>query len=369
MNRTSITWCIAAALLTFGPVGWRMLSWERTKARTVDEASANAGAELFHHNWQSGDPLSSSGDGLGPVFNARSCVACHNQNGPGGSGGREHNVTLFRRTDGPEELRDGVIHADATDPRYLETLALLNPQLPAISKVGLNQIVAVDGGVSGLSMPGNIRLAQRNTPALFGVKMIDEIPDRVIIAQERAESIRNGMASSDSETLPVGRALRLADGHVGRFGWKGQTARLGEFVQAACANELGLGNPGHDQPQSLAALGYRPRGMDLTQEQCDQLTDFVSSLERPIERLPDDREERSQARAGKTLFSRVGCADCHTPNLGLRRWPVQRFVAAPHGADAGRRRDVIGLLRRQHTAAAVAGRTDRGHRSIAAFAR
>src|SRR5688500_9002940 len=43
-----------------------------------------AGRELFLHAWSRGDPRSRGGDGLGPLFNASSCVACHSQGGVGG---------------------------------------------------------------------------------------------------------------------------------------------------------------------------------------------------------------------------------------------------------------------------------------------
>src|SRR5262249_6498687 len=77
-----------------------------------------------------------------------------------------------------------------------------------------------------------------------------------------------------------------------------------------------LGNPGSAQPVSLAAPNYRARGLDLTQEQCDQITAYVSSLDRPTEKLPTDSRLRSRSDEGKTLFTKIGCADCHTPNLG-----------------------------------------------------
>ena len=113
---------------------------------------------------------------------------------------------------------------------------------------------------------------------------------------------------SDNETAPVGRAHRLADGRIGRFGWKAQTATLSEFVQAACANELGLGNPGHPQPKPLGNPNYHEVGMDLTLDQCHQLTAFVASLPRP--------RESESAPHGKKLFADIGCANCHTPDLG-----------------------------------------------------
>ena len=49
---------------------------------------------LFSHEWTEHDPLT-RGDGLGPVFNARSCVECHSQAAPGGGGPVEKNVTVY----------------------------------------------------------------------------------------------------------------------------------------------------------------------------------------------------------------------------------------------------------------------------------
>ena len=44
------------------------------------------GRELFEREWLPGDSRSHGGDGLGPVYNDSSCVACHNLGGPGGGG-------------------------------------------------------------------------------------------------------------------------------------------------------------------------------------------------------------------------------------------------------------------------------------------
>src|SRR5207249_909213 len=151
---------------------------------------------------------------------------------------------------------------------------------------------------------------------LFGAMQIDEIPERVLLAQERNERWRWGMSKSDDDSLPIGRVNRLANGRVGRFGWKAQTASLSDFVQAACANELGLGNPGQAQPRPLGKPDYQAPGLDLTLEQCNQLTAYVASLPRPAEQLPREDPARDQAHAGKKLFGSIGCADCHTPNLG-----------------------------------------------------
>ena len=54
-----------------------------------------AGLTLFEHDWKPGDSLA-GGDGLGPVFNERSCVACHFQGGVGGGGRRQAQRGVLR---------------------------------------------------------------------------------------------------------------------------------------------------------------------------------------------------------------------------------------------------------------------------------
>jgi CxxC motif-containing protein (DUF1111 family) len=311
-------WYVLAGILALLPAGVRMMVWHRAGPRAVDGDMARAGEVLFRHEWQPYDSLCSGGDGLGPVFNATSCLACHNQAGPGGGGGLEHNVTTFTmRDERTGAAREGVVHAHSIGTP--ETLKDVHSNLPAISHPSLDQLVIIAGSRNhclASTFPRGVHISQRNTPALFGAQLIDAMPERVIVAAEKGERLRWGMAPPDGEEAPVGRALRLASGRVGRFGWKGQTATLGDFVQAACANELGLGNPDHEQPRPLGKGDYQSPGLDLTLQQCEQLTAFVASLPRPVERPPDSPGERNAAATGKQLFTTIGCADCHTPNLG-----------------------------------------------------
>ena len=115
--------------------------------------------------------------------------------------------------------------------------------------------------------------------------------------------------------VPAGRAAKLSHKRVGKFGWKANIGNLSEFVRVACANELGLGNPLQAQPASLSQPEYRPRGLDLTDQQCDQMTAFIASLPRPREVIPDSAAEAARAVAGKKHFKQIGCTNCHTPDL------------------------------------------------------
>src|SRR4051794_18520830 len=56
------------------------------------------GRELFARAWVPGDTRSRAGDGLGPVYNERSCLGCHHQGGAGGSAGADKNIEIITAT-------------------------------------------------------------------------------------------------------------------------------------------------------------------------------------------------------------------------------------------------------------------------------
>lgn len=301
------------------PVAVRWATWERFSPEPPDARMAQAGEELFEHEWKPKDPLSPEGDGLGPVFNANSCVACHRQGGIGGGGPQENNVLTYFILGKPS--KQGVVHSAATKRKFRETLRLVDARLPveiprpSVEELPPEQSAMPDCVVTTFRFPPGVFVSERNTPALFGAGLIDAIPERAILAVSREQRLSSGLGDADSDKLPVGRISRLPDGRIGRFGWKGQTASLDDFVRAACANELGLGNPSKSQPAPLGKKDYQPPGLDLSDEQCNQITAFVTSLPRPIESLPNSvRTDRVEA--GRKLFHDVGCATCHTPDLG-----------------------------------------------------
>ena len=90
------------------------------------------GAILFSKEWTPDDPKSHGGDGLGPVFNATSCVACHGLGAPGGAGPESKNVVLITVSPNgcgpiaaPERIHPGfrgsksaILHRYGTDPEY-----------------------------------------------------------------------------------------------------------------------------------------------------------------------------------------------------------------------------------------------------------
>jgi CxxC motif-containing protein (DUF1111 family) len=154
----------------------------------------------------------------------------------------------------------------------------------------------------------SIQSSQRNPTPLFGMGLIDAIPDAAIEAAARRK--HPGWPQVN------GRVNRLADGRIGRFGWKAQAATLREFVLSAAAIELGLEVPGQAQAADPRVPPLKAPGVDLDRGECDALTAFVRALSRPVVSSPAHPRDESSRKAGRSLFRSIGCAECHFEKLG-----------------------------------------------------
>jgi CxxC motif-containing protein (DUF1111 family) len=67
----------------------------RADSKAVKPDPVAVGAEIFNREWVAADPRSHGGDGLGPVYNDSSCVACHNAGGSGGAGPISKNIDIL----------------------------------------------------------------------------------------------------------------------------------------------------------------------------------------------------------------------------------------------------------------------------------
>ena len=122
---------------------WKAAEWMlRPGPKVVTAQAVAAGQELFAHEWTPNDPLT-GGDGLGPVFNAASCVDCHSQGGPGGGGPNNKNVTVYGIVSGESRglPLSGVVHQKAVSPKFQETLDLVRPGLPHSPSIPLATLI------------------------------------------------------------------------------------------------------------------------------------------------------------------------------------------------------------------------------------
>lgn len=354
-----------------GPLRGRPETSEETLARTKrieqikHDAAVRHGKELFHREWLPRDTNTTDGyddghgDGLGPLFNARSCAACHRLGATGGAGGAEHNVQLLvvnRLPAGdkwettflaqrdfllPTATGDTfLLHRFGTSPDYeqwrrerLSLVGTFGGPMPAVSNearvrhlksVGLDLAMVPsvrDEGsglytASGSLVPetptlATVQLEERNTTALFGAGLIDKVREETLVA-----------IVAEQDTRVRGRIPHTASRRLGRFGWKGQHETLLEFNAGACAAELGLDTKHVRQakaPSSVSAAPYAnlfniSKGVDVQPEEIEAMTTYVASLPAPTR--PDDVQRNLEIHAGEELFGKIGCAQCHRPSVG-----------------------------------------------------
>ncbi len=263
----------------FGP--GRSAALEMTKPESVPDPEAalvERGEKLFKAEF-------TPAEGLGPLFNGRSCFECHQSPTSGGMG--VNGLAVVQRI--------GSVHG-GTFEQMTRTGAPV-ARAHTVASLGLPCDLA-----AGPPAAANL-ISVRNTPALYGLGAIEAIPDAAIRAGAVARGSVNGRANIVSDW----------QGHerVGRYGWKADIATLDQMVGEAFRNELGMTNPRApvDPIGRGRGCGRAAQEIDLNGMEILAVAAYIASMPEPA------RPRGPDYAAGQELFAKTGCADCHTPAL------------------------------------------------------
>jgi CxxC motif-containing protein (DUF1111 family) len=186
-----------------------------TNAATFSAASANFAA------------TESAADGLGPIFNQNACGSCHQNGALGGAG---QNI----------EQRYGTL----TNGTF-NTLAATGGSLRQLFGIGGFNVGGLNcnSGVDNNPAAGATIFAGRLTTPLFGLGLVDSLPDSAFstLAGREPSAIR-GTPRMITITLPNPLDSSQVTGaqRVGRFGWKANQPSLAQFAGDAYLNEMGI---------------------------------------------------------------------------------------------------------------------------------
>ncbi len=300
------------------------------------------GNKIFTATWAAPTNEDTTFVGLGPTYNAVSCIACHERDGRGvpPEPGQPMTTMLVRasiagtsKTGGPQPhpsiglqinslAVDDVPDEGAVTVTYETKRAQYGDGTPYTLRVPRYAYAPPDA----LAAADAILLSPRVAPAVFGLGLLEAIDEADIVAQADPED-RDG----DGVSGRVNRVWDTAAGEVrlGRFGWKANRASLRDQTAGALLGDMGITNsifPEENCPAPQTACRAAPNiGIEADDNVLDDLTFYMESVAVPARRQLDD----PAVQRGEGLFDAIGCAACHTPRMvtGDHRNPAVRNQA------------------------------------------
>ncbi len=312
------------------------------------EMNFKVGNGFFKRLWVSAPASTKAADGLGPLFNSKSCQRCHLKDGRGhppvGNYPEDTAESMFLRLSIPpqtdehralladlratviveptygEQLQDFAIQGHAAEGRMHITYAEETVDLAGGETVSLRRPTYTVTDLGYGPMHPDVMMSPRVAPPMIGLGLLEQVPEDQIVALADPDD-----ADGDGISGKAQRTRDPATGEValGRFGWKAGNATIDAQAQGAFAGDMGISTPFHPAGwgECTAAQGAcreAPDGGDPQYgglEAPQQVTDLVLFYSRhlavPARRDVDD----PQVLRGKELFYGVGCTGCHTPKF------------------------------------------------------
>lgn len=312
------------------------------------ELNFKVGNGLFRKLWVSSPSSTLASDGLGPLYNARSCQRCHIKDGRGHApdGHDDNAVSMFLRVSVPggpndmiPEIEDYI--ATAPEPNYgrqMQDFSLPGQIAEYRLQIDYEEIeVPLEGGeTASLRKPTytaadlgygalhpDAMLSPRVAPQMIGLGLLEAVPAADILALADPNDA-NGDGISGRANVVWSTEFDMP--MLGRFGLKAGAPTIRHQSAAAFAGDIGISTPlfpaGSGEctaAQADCLAGPHGDGDDRVFEVDAEGLDLVSFYSRnlgvPARRNVDD----PQVLRGKEIFYGTGCADCHQPAFVTHR--------------------------------------------------
>ena len=294
--------------------------------------------------WDLSQPGPAGGEwGLGPMFLATNCAACHLNAGRGRaldnstSLAVQHVLRISLPGEGPHGSPKSDPHY-GTDIQMFDTVTRKDPEARAgEAEVYIDwtakEFSFPDGETLVLRQPkvrieklnfgplaDGVMMSLRNSQAMVGMGYLEAISDKDIlqVAQQQKSQGLNGRPNYVRDDINKKQAM-------GRFGWKANQPSIRQQIAAAFAADIGVTSSLYPltectpvQHECLAAI--KAPKPELRPDMWDALTFWTQALAVP-ERRDTDKPE---VQRGEALFTSSGCAMCHVPE-----WRTGKYAAVP----------------------------------------
>ncbi len=306
------------------------------------------GNGIFRKVWVSAPASTISSDGLGPLYNARSCQGCHLKDGrghpPAANWPDETAVSMFLRLSIPPQdeaqaallasrralvipeptygtqLQDKSVRGLLSEGKMFITyeevpVALAGGETASLRKPSYQVAYAKYGELHPETM-----LSPRVAPPMIGLGLLEAVAEDDVLAWADPEDADGDGISGRPNWVWDEAADQVA---LGRFGWKAGQPNIRQQSAHAFAGDIGIstsflpegwGDCTELQPECRdAPHGNTPQQGNL--EVGDQLLDLVTFYARHLA-VPARRDhDAPKVLQGKKHFYEAGCTGCHRPSF------------------------------------------------------
>jgi CxxC motif-containing protein (DUF1111 family) len=294
------------------------------------------GRSFFTIPWVEAPSATTARDGLGPLFNANTCIGCHPNLGRGTLYTTSNNASKSLIPKLSIKSNNTNLHKDIlaregsiAHPTYGGQIAISSiNDVPYEAKVNIDfekikllfdesehfiykpnySLINLNYG----ELNKNTNITYRLAPTLYGMGLLSQIDEKSILENIDENDLNNDGISGKANYV---YSKITQQKELGRFTYKASVAFLKEQVANAAFNDMGLSTSIHqgenctsfqkecnDAPKSKDVL-------DITEERLDAITFY-------LENLPSyDPTKGKLYEKGIAVFSKATCTSCHIPSL------------------------------------------------------
>ena len=314
------------------------------KEKKIDFLIGNG---LFKRMWIPFSLSQVSSDGLGPLFNAKSCQSCHIKDGRGhpplANNLDEDAISMSLHLSIPPENSDEINLLYALKSKAIPD-PIYGSQLSDFSIDGVlsegNIFIEYDyipvifnnGKVVILSKPkysiintkygklhSDIRISARVAQPMIGLGLIESIDHKDILAKIKDSELDADKISGKANYVWDYEEKKIS---LGLFGWKATQPSVRQQAADALHNDMGLSTTlfieGDNCTVNQTQCKDLPNGntkryndVEVSDHQLDLIEFYSTHLAVPERRNYND----PNVLEGKKIFFKSGCTSCHTPKF------------------------------------------------------
>lgn len=291
------------------------------------------GRSFFTIPWVEAPSATTARDGLGPLFNANTCISCHPRNGRG---------TLLNKSEQASRAlvaRLSIPSNNSDEHKMLVKKAGFVPEPVYGAQISINGVHDVpfearpkvkfeevkvtfpDGEVDTILKPKyelvdknygefakNTAITYRIAPSLHGLGLLEQISNEDILANAD-EFDKNGDGISGKPNMVYSPLTKKEE--IGKYTWKASTATVIEQIAGAAHNDMGLTTSlfkveNCTSSQKLCNEAPKARDLlDITDMRLSAIDYYIKSIKAYKPKNDEDFKE------GLEIFDSVSCSSCH----------------------------------------------------------